>query len=208
MKKLIILLAVVFTFHFSQAQFLSVGLRGGVSSSAVQVSQTFPVAGTNIKYTDGDKVLGWHAGLFGRVGISSLYVQPEILIAQSGGGINIDSAGTITKGELKFSNLSVPVMVGYKFGEVLRVNAGPVLNILLSNNVKGDIRNWQQTYKSGTIGFQAGVGLDISKLLIDLKYEGSLSKLGDQITIPGTTQSFDTDTRTSQIIVSIGYRLF
>ena len=208
MRKLIILTAAIFTFHFSQAQLLSFGLRAGVSSSSVQVSQTIAITGSNVQYTDGDKVLGWHAGVFARTGISSLYIQPEVLFTQSGGGINIDSAGTITKGELNFKNLSVPVMVGYKFGNVLRVNAGPVLNVLLSNKVSDEIKNWEQKYKSGTIGFQAGVGLDISKLLIDVKYEGSLSKLGDTITVPGTTQPLNTDMRTSQIILSIGYRLF
>jgi hypothetical protein len=150
--------------------------------------------------------LGWHAGVFARVGLSSLYIQPEILISQSGGGINIDSAGTVTKGTLTFSNLDVPIMIGYKFAKILRVNAGPVFSYMLSNKASDNVRNWDQKYKTGTIGYQAGIGLDISKILIDLKYQGNLSKLGDSVTIPGTSQSFNTDMKNSQIILSVGLK--
>jgi hypothetical protein len=42
--------------------------------------------------------------------------------------------------------------------------------------------------------------------MIDLKYEGSLSKFGDNIATSG--QNFVTDARPSQWLLSIGYQVF
>jgi hypothetical protein len=208
MKKYLIVVLVLLASQVTRAQGLfSWGLRGGLSSSVLQVSESFDVSGTSVKYTKGDAILGWHAGVFTRFKLSLLYIQPELLISQSGGGINIDSAGTVTQGTLTFNNLDIPVMVGVRFAKILRVNAGPVFSFMLSNKMSDNMSGWDQKYKSGTIGYQAGIGADLSRLLIDLKYQGSLSKLGDSVTIPGTSQSFNTDMKNSQIILSLGIRI-
>ena len=60
------------------------------------------------------------------------------------------------------------------------------------------------TYKRVTLGYQAGVGIDLlKKLTFDLRYEGSLNQFGDEITILGET--FPLDDRTGAIIFHVGY---
>ena len=51
-------------------------------------------------------------------------------------------------------------------------------------------------------GFQAGIGLDISKLSLDARYEGSLSRLGESFSVGGA--DFPLDARPSQWIISLG----
>jgi hypothetical protein len=208
MKKILVLVAALAVFHFSNAQLLTFGLRGGVSSSGLQVKESFPVSGGTISYQDGDKVLGWHVGVLARVKISNFYVQPEVLFTESGGDIEVSGTGYTTPeiGTIKFNNLSIPVLAGVKLGSIFRVNLGPAFNFPLSQKVSDNIKDLEQNYNSATIGYQAGIGADISILMLDLKYEGNLSKLGDSVTIPGAG-TFNTDMKSSQIILSVGIKL-
>ncbi|HAH35295.1 MAG TPA: hypothetical protein DCL81_01665, partial [Algoriphagus sp.] len=57
-------------------------------------------------------------------------------------------------------------------------------------------------FNSATLGYQAGLGVDIGNLSIDGKYEGGLSKFTDNIS------SFQTDNRINQWVLSVGFRLF
>ena len=55
-----------------------------------------------------------------------------------------------------------------------------------------------------TVGYQAGVGLDIlKKLTIDLRYEGSLKKYQNQIESTAGTK-FNLDDRPNAFIFSLG----
>jgi hypothetical protein len=210
MKKYVMLIFFSLSVHLVSAQVFMLGLRAGVSSSAVQIEETLDYAGGAVTMESGNKTLGWHAGLFSRITIAKLYIQPELLFVQSGGEIEVtpDGATEPELGEITFNKIDVPIMVGYKFGGVFRLNVGPSLSFILSDQTSGSnyVKDLEQTYNSATIGYQAGLGIDIWKLLVDLKYEGSLSSLGDEVTIPGVNETFSTDLRNSQIILSVGLK--
>ncbi len=57
--------------------------------------------------------------------------------------------------------------------------------------------------KGMTWGFQAGLGVDVSKISMDVRYEGSLSALGESVTIGG--ESLTWMRRPSQWIFSVGF---
>ena len=44
------------------------------------------------------------------------------------------------------------------------------------------------------------------KFVLDVKYEGSLSSLGEGVPIAGTT--INTDQRVSQVVFAVGFKLF
>jgi hypothetical protein len=52
-------------------------------------------------------------------------------------------------------------------------------------------------------GWQAGLGLDISKFMIDIKYEGNFKKVGNDIVIDGNTYNFNG--RANRFLVTFGY---
>jgi hypothetical protein len=74
--------------------------------------------------------------------------------------------------------------------------------MLLDASAKGLEEDIKSGYKDATIGYQAGVGLDLWNLVIDAKYEGNLSTFGDELF------GFPTDQNNNQWIVSVGFKLF
>ncbi len=82
---------------------------------------------------------------------------------------------------------------------------GPVASLVLSeDNEIGEIfPELESLSKNATIGYQAGVGIDILKFLtLDYRYEGGLSKWGDKLTIDGNPYAFDS--RANMHLLSLG----
>jgi hypothetical protein len=115
--------------------------------------------------------------------------------------------GPWTKGSGKFTEdfnrLDIPVMLGFKLFKFLRLHAGPVASIDMDSDLR-DANNTIQDvdYEKATLGYQAGIGLDIGNFILDAKYESSLS------TITKNIGRFDTDQRINQFILSVGFKLF
>ena len=206
MKKTVLLLAAFFICAVGHAQFFTIGPRIGVSQSYLRVNETY----NEVKYKTGDPVVGFHAGLFARVTISSFYVQPELLFTNAGGKIRLTDNASANVNEMleyKYNRVDVPVLVGLKLSFV-RFNAGPVasFNVNTENKSPKELgKELENRYKSATIGFQAGVGLDLWKVIVDLKYESGLDSQLDKVNINGTSYSFDQ--RAQQVLLSIGYKL-
>lgn len=180
------------------------GIRGGINSAYVK-PKTFNNPNYLIEYESGD--LGFHFGGVAQIKIAKFFIQPELLFSTANTDIkltDLDDPSTVESiGEQKFNKLDVPIIAGFKLG-AFKLQAGPVATVQLKS--KSDLlkeNGIQQAYKGATIGFQAGVGLELSSLLIDVKYEGNLSQLGDGVKIGG--QTFNFDQRMSQLILSIGF---
>lgn len=199
MKKLILTLALV-AITFSASAQVTLGPRVTLTSTNLDLREEV----ANVQA--GDAEFGFQYGLFVRVKVPviGLYVQPELLFSKT--------ESTITSGatdvDLSFNRVDVPVMIGGKIGP-LRINAGPALSFLTSaeSDVSGAVLDIKDNYSNTTVGFQAGIGIDILKFVIDLKYEGALGeKFGDALTVGGNT--FATDERSNQIVLGIGFKLF
>lgn len=206
MKKFVLLLFCLGTSYASHAQFFQLGIRGGLSSYNVRY-QDF----TNINNfsLESNSKTGVHLGFYSRVQLAGFYVQPELLYNRTGSSITTTAPnGVSTVSDLTFQRIDVPVLAGKRFFRLFRTNAGPVFSSLVraeleENKVSSNIST---AYRNSTVGFQIGAGLDIWKLVIDLKYEGSLGKFGESINAGG--QSFATDARPSQWLIAVGYRVF
>jgi hypothetical protein len=220
MKKNLIILAALMTLSVaSNAQFIRFGVKGGVSSSNVKFDkQTLEGITTEDGPKDflveqGDSKLGLHFGVFGRIQIMGLFIQPEVLFTQTKGEVVINDLTTSNAvssiAKQKFNKFDIPVMVGWKFGPA-RIGLGPVASFVVGENdgLKDKLNDLAQEtvkndFKGATFGYQIGVGLDILKFAtIDLKYEGNLSKLGNGLNIGGNDFKFDQ--RNPQFIASIG----
>lgn len=219
MKYFLIVFSFIGIVQASQAQLLKFGLRGGASSTNLTADDLFITNSTafdELKVKVGDSKVGVHAGIFARVNVPVLpiYIQPELLFSSVGGEYEVSSvvdgnAETSIK-DVKFSRLDIPALIGGKIGP-FRINAGPVFTFILNEEngfsaavqEAAGLTNADQDTKGATVGYQAGVGLDLWKLALDLKYEGDLSKLGDGVTIGGNQYNFDT--RNSQVLLSLGY---
>lgn len=177
----------------------TVGPRIGFSSSSIDFDP-FTIGGETI--SSGNATTGFHAGVFSRITLGFLYIQPEALFTQSGGEIKLNDGVLNEIRDVKFNKLDFPVMLGTRFLKVFRVQAGPTLSLLLDANVEGLEEGIKSGYKDATIGYQAGVGLDLWSLVLDLKYEGNLSTFGDELF------GFATNQTNNQWILSVGFKLF
>lgn len=198
MKKAMLTIMTLFMINITYAQF-NFGPKVGLSSSELDFTGKSGNNGSSI--LPGESTVGFHAGIFARVNLGALYIQPEALFTQSGGEIRLDGFSEDIR-EVEFNKLDFPVMVGMKFARIFRLQAGPTLSILLDAELDGLDQSIKSGYEDATIGYQAGVGVDLWNLIFDLKYEGNLSNFGDEII------GFETDQRNNQWIVSVGFKLF
>jgi hypothetical protein len=181
-----------------------IGVRAGVTSSSISASDITVPNEYTIETLNNSKV-GLQIGLMSQIKLGGLFIQPEVLIATSGGEVRVNDLvnNTSVVKDQKFTKIDIPVLVGIKMGP-LRLGIGPVASMVLkSKSELTDIDKFDDKFKSATFGYQAGVGLDIWKIALDLKYEGNLSRLGDQVTISGKNYSFDS--RGHQIIFGVGF---
>ena len=77
--------------------------------------------------------------------------------------------------------------------------AGPVYTSILSKNLSQSLSDAYADfghYKSSTLGFQAGAGVDIGAITADVRYEGGLTKINS-----------DFGQRQNLFAVSVGFKI-
>lgn len=191
-KSLLIVVFSLFAAMQTQAQVFSIGPKFGVSQGDVRVTDGFQGEESKI---------GYHVGAFARINLPVIFLQPEVLYTNTGGSFRDNTFNY----DVTFNRLDVPLMVGVNLGSLFRIQAGPVATYLLDSKISSS--NTQQNTmippkEDFTFGYQAGVGVDIGSLVVDLKYEGGLTN-----SVSSYTQ-LPTDQRQNQLILSLGFRLF
>jgi hypothetical protein len=198
MKKLVLILLVSLGSLSAYAQKIGFGLKGGLSSTQVNFEGD--------QLVPSDAQLGYHLGVFARFGGIGFFVQPEVLFTQTSGQfLEISSLSSIPpiNYEAKFNRLDVPVMAGFRLLKIIRVMAGPIASFNIDSSLQEAGKTVQNIdFKNATLGYQAGVGVDLGPLSIEGKYEGGLSKFTENV---GT---YTTDNRINQWVLSVGYKLF
>lgn len=199
MKKSIIVLLFSFFAIQGYAQNSGFGIKAGLSSTKLDFK--------NEQFVPYDAQTGYHVGVFGRFGGGGFFVQPELLFTQTSGkfGINMPpfSSQSPENYEADFNRLDIPVMVGFRFLKVVRLMAGPIASFNINSEIKDAVETVDNVeFKKSTLGYQAGLGVDIGNLSVDAKYEGGLSSVTDNIA------TFDTDNRINQWVLSVGFKIF
>jgi hypothetical protein len=73
-------------------------------------------------------------------------------------------------------------------------------------NTNTELSAWdglKEEFNNLTIGYQAGIGLDIWRLHFDVRYEGNFSRFGDSITVNGNSYQFSNNPE--RVIGTIGF---
>ncbi|MDY0200264.1 MAG: porin family protein [Tenuifilaceae bacterium] len=220
MKRLsLVIAATLLMVGGANAQFFKYGIKGGVNSSNISIDKTTISIPTidgakNFIIEQGNSKLGFHFGLFTRIQVVGLFIQPELIFTQSKGEFVFseqEALNVTTLTSQKFNKFDIPIMVGWKFGPA-RIGLGPVASFTLGEKdglqdkittLAGEANNVDNAINKAVFGYQVGVGLDILKTLtFDVRYEGNLSKLGDSINIG--TKEYSFDQRNPQWIFSLG----
>lgn len=196
MKKLAALVLVIFfTLPGTSQDLFEFGLMGGVNLPNLTLDNKSSISDIS---TDGG--FGWHAGVMARINILFLYVQPELLYTNVNSDYSFTevNSGIKTTGTYNMQRLDIPIPIGFKFGPVA-LFAGPVASF----NLSSPDEIFDNSYKSATWGYQAGAGLKLKGILVEVKYEGPFETHATSATISGN--EFNLDARTSMWVASVGY---
>jgi len=209
MKRLVVIILVVLIAipGFSQIKF---GLKAGVSTTNLRMSDIKTLTSGNTSYTVGalkNANYGFQAGAFVRVSLMGFYIQPELLFTSRTDEYKVtdlsNPLSAITSKQ-QFNRLDLPVMLGARLGP-LRINAGPSARLLI-NSPKDLIANadFKSMYNNLTFGYQAGLGIDfLKRITVDLRYEGSLTGFQTQIDEVGNGK-VKLDDRPNAFLLSVG----
>lgn len=183
-----------------KAQSLGLGVKGGLNFSSLDNNLSGQYSGTA-------SANGFVGGVWARAGFLGFFVQPELVYAQRKGAFTSAIDGTAVINTLSY--IDMPVMLGYKLAFV-RLNIGPNFQFLLDADQKAsdaarDPNFSKDNYKSSSVGFQAGAGIDLLKLSIDLRYDGNFGSIGKEIMVNGKT--YDYSTRPSMWQLTLGFRI-
>jgi len=178
MKRLIFSLAfLTFGWATTQAQTFNLGLKAGVNLAKI-----------NADFASEENRLGYQIGAWARIGGAGFYVQPEAYIGSKGNKFisftNNSNTEVAAEGKVKFTTLDIPVLLGTKFGANnlnFRLMAGPVVSFILDDSSTFSSAYAQATdfnnYKNQALGIQAGAGVDVGSISVDLRYEAGLSNI-------------------------------
>ena len=207
MKKSILIILVAIITLPGYSQLIRFGIKGG-AESAWTPKYDIGSGSSNLSI-DAVKSAnwGWNAGIFIRIKLLGIYVQPEAVFGSTSFNYNVDSlnyTGTKLLSQ-KFNKVTVPILIGFKLGP-LRVNVGPSATMQLGNpKALLSASTYNDMYKGAVWGYQAGVGLDLfKKLTLDARYSGGFgNQFGKSITIGNQTLKLKNSS--PSVLLSLGY---
>ena len=197
MKKLILTAIVGLAANFAMAQNINFGIKGGAVFNTDK-GKVWQDAG-NIFKKDGKASAGFQAGALARVSLAGIYIQPELLYTQFKNEYDVDGQKlNVTK-----KRMDIPVNVGKRFLGIGHIQAGPVFSYYFDDklSVKDFTTAKQDDFN---VGMQIGAGVEVSKLLFDLRYEFGLGKVGSDI-LNGSNGQYRTENRPQMLNLSVAY---
>ncbi len=218
MKRIIFLALLIGAFSLQSYGQLQYGAKAGLMTASSNLDKSITDLPTSTDYDElemqaKNAKAGFQVGFFGRLTVLGVYVQPELMFSSTNSRIEVtkhySDATQDPENYVKtqsFKKIDIPLLIGGKFGP-LRVQAGPVGSFMLSETsaieAALDEDQVEEKFNSATWGYQVGIGADFFDFLtLDLKYEGSLSALGDDVEIAG--EPYSLDSRTNQFILTAG----
>lgn len=181
MKKLCILLLALTTFSSVSFAQSGLGIKGGLNLT--NISTDAGSLQNNIMESFESRT-GYAFGVWGRLG-DKFFIQPELMIASKGGELNVIpvTGGSPQTIDIRYTDLDIPLLIGFKPLNFLKVMGGPVASLKLSENdkLRDALRNYttdpDQAFENATYGYQVGVGFRLLGIEFDVRHQGSLGDI-------------------------------
>ena len=172
--KMAVLLACIICAHAAMAQF-TLGVKAGANITKIQ----------GVAFKDEFRY-GYHAGGFLELGLGKKFgLQPEVLFNQVTSRLDSNfshiyqnAANFNTYKDVKLKYLSIPILLNYKLGNILSLQAGPQFGILMSGD-KTLLQNGKEAFKNGDFSMLGGAQINISKLRFTGRYVVGLNNIND-----------------------------
>ncbi len=139
-----------------------------------------------------DRNIGYHFGVFGKFG-KQVYFKPELVYTSTKSDYASDS--------FKMQKVDAPLLVGLKVLGPISVFGGPSFQYIIDSEFAGisinDIDN------DLSVGLNFGIGLNLNKLGIDVRYERGFSNNEAKFLENNNIGTSRLDTRPDQLILSV-----
>lgn len=164
MRRLLIILAAICITSQASAGLLP-KFKFGVKAGLNYETNDFKSA---LKDIDIESNSGWFAGILGELSWGNLGVRPEVIYSHN----SFNFYGISSK--VKLDKIDVPILLQYKLLGLISLQVGP--NFCVMTNTSGSAEGMKWDIKRPTIGYAAGVEVDIWKFGISARYNGSFKK--------------------------------
>ena len=208
MKKLLLVLAVVLFANVAMAE--GVGFHFGPKLGYQTANLSYKKADIKSDFAE-----HFTAGIFGRICIKNILIQPELLWFKTGQVFSLENDGIINPSvEMTQQNLALPIFVGYQFLDLklvkFRAHVGPVMYFVVDQTQKCNVETKSLGLKANnmTWGGAVGLGVDVLLFTLDLNYSFGLTNLIDKDSVKiGNKDFVIDDTKQSLFTVTLGVKL-
>lgn len=147
---------------------------------------------------------GYHFGFWGKLDFPKIYLRPELVYSKTKSSYDLPDGDSE---DYDVSKLDMPVLLGYKLIGPLHVFAGPAFQYTLNNDF-GDIEI-EDVKNDFTVGLNAGVGVNLGNVGLDVRYERGFSENEAKIINNNIAnlENSRVDSRPSQIIFALSLKL-
>lgn len=190
MKNLFLITVLLITFSVTSFAQTSngFGLKAGLNYNAN--GDYFESISTNAE--NPDRNIGYHVGVFGKIG-KQVYLRPELVYTSTKSDYSNDS--------FEMQKIDAPILVGLKVLGPISVFGGPSFQYILDSEFDGvSINSIENDF---SVGMNFGIGLNLNKLGIDLRYERGFSDNEANFLNNNNIDTSRLDTRPNQLILSL-----
>lgn len=153
-----------------------------------------------------DVNFGYHVGLYSRLEVWKLFLQPEIVINSNSVNYRIEDLQVSAADQFlkeQYTSLNIPVVLGIKFGW-FSLQGGvsghiPLIQVSELKNLEG----YSINSENFTYSYLGGFGIDIWRFRFDLRYELSTDFFGEHINYKGS--EFHFPNKADRLILGVGY---
>ena len=171
-SKIPLLLVLLIAAQASFAQF-TLGVKGGANITKV-----------NGRSFADEYTYGYHLGGFAIIGLGGrIGIQPEVLFNQyqtrTGTEFrNIYQNALSGNNNVKLNYLSIPILLNYKLGSFVSLQAGPQFGVLLDRN-KNLFENGREAFDRGDFSMLGGAQLSLGKIKLNGRYFVGMNNIND-----------------------------
>jgi hypothetical protein len=108
---------------------------------------------------------GFHAGIFYQLGALGMMLRPELIYTQTQFETDL--------GNVKYKKIDVPILFRKSFLQIIGLSFGPSFHYTMDEKFSIP-SNFKETSAIG-LGFQAGLGINLGPIGLDLRFERELN---------------------------------
>ncbi|GAB3561003.1 porin family protein [Spirosoma luteolum] len=177
-----------------------VGIKGGLNASSLFYNS--PSASNK------NERIGFNAGVFAQAPLGEfLAIQPELLYTTKGAAADFNVLGATGRNTFKLNYAELPILLTFKLGQAVELQAGPYAAYLLNSNVNsngsfgtGTAAINRDNFNKVDYGLAGGLNIYFGKAFIGARYGQGLQKIANS----GAAQTLLGNAKNSVGMLSVG----